>query len=99
MGYGCSRRFTSHRLGEGNENIASFNTVICSILLGARNPLRGACVMNITRAEQQMRERINLWLQGEIAAMRPMRTVNNLEELLYRFELYLGDCEERRQRA
>ena len=55
--------------------------------------------MNITRAEQQMRERINLWLQGEIAAMRPMRTVNNLEELLYRFELYLGDCEERRQRA
>jgi hypothetical protein len=28
-----------------------------------------------------------------------MRTVNNLEDLLYRFELYLGDCEERRQRA
>lgn len=58
--------------------------------------LRGACM---NRAEEQMRARIKEWLQGEIAAMRPMRTVNNLADLLYRFELYLGECEERRQRA
>lgn len=101
---GTSVRGQSHRSPNCHESSDCIsNTVsnagLCRLLLGARNPLRGACVMNITRAEQQMRERINLWLQGEIAAMRPMRTVNNLEELLYRFELYLGDCEERRQRA
>ena len=49
----------------------------------------------MNRAEEQMRARIKSWLDEEEEERMPPP----LEDLLYRFELYLGECEERRQRA
>ena len=50
----------------------------------------------MNRAEEQMRARIKNWLKMEEGEWMSLST---LEDLLYRFELYLGECEERRQRA
>ena len=65
-----------------------------SLRLGARNSLRGACAMN--PSERQRRERIKKWLKAEVKAERPLC---NFEDLLYRFEVYLGECETKRQAA
>ena len=48
----------------------------------------------MNRAEEQMRARIKSWLK-----QFPIDETPEPDELLYRFELYLGECEERRQRA
>ena len=50
----------------------------------------------MNRAEEQMRARIKSWLEMEEEEWMSLSTI---EDLLYRFELYLGECEERRQRA
>ena len=50
----------------------------------------------MNRAEEQMRARIKSWLKMEEEEWMSLSTI---EDLLYRFELYLGECEERRQRA
>ena len=48
-----------------------------------------------------MRARIKIWLmeEEEEGWMEEWMSLSTLEDLLYRFELYLGECEERRQRA
>ena len=47
-----------------------------------------------------MRARIKIWLMEEDEeGWLEERVPPPLEDLLYRFELYLGECEERRQRA
>ncbi len=51
----------------------------------------------MNRAEEQMRARIKIWLMEE--EEEEWMSLSTLEDLLYRFELYLGECEERRQRA
>jgi hypothetical protein len=48
----------------------------------------------VNRAEQQMRERIAQWLKNEDAS-----SLYDIADTLYRFEVFLGECEERRQRA
>ena len=52
----------------------------------------------MNRAEEQMRARIKSWLKMEEEEGEWM-SLSTIEDLLYRFELYLGECEERRQRA
>jgi hypothetical protein len=64
------------------------------------NPATQNCFLGVTipmnPAEYQRRKRITEWLEGEINAGRNVR---NTFDVLYRFEMYLLECESRRQSA